>query len=413
MTRLRYLASAVTSLACLAMLTAPADAVVVIDDDFSSGYTDGPIQFQEPNGSGNGIWLGQANTAVDTTSQTVQGRGGGFLRNLWNQSATGGLLGGGADEIGNDFIEGDVIKISSDFQFTLPDPLNAGVYNFGVTDCFGSCGFNATPRAGIETGWNNFAQGAYKIFTNYGRDSNNGLDNEFGLLLTGPDIGIINGKGEDDQPNGAPVDLVSDDLRIEYTAELTDAASRTWTATELIVTNLTTATVITTASIDKPAALETFVWDSLANAPNTNPTTPVEEGVAAHPTNPGSDMWFAAQWVPDGDVLQETNVSAVRFEYLRNLPPLPGDYNGDFSVDAADYTVWRDSNGDMGADLAADGTGDDLLGVPDGDVDGFDYQFWVQQFGTVSAASATGVPEPATLGLLVAATVCVGARVRR
>ena len=44
------------------------------------------------------------------------------------------------------------------------------------------------------------------------------------------------------------------------------------------------------------------------------------------------------------------------FETAAIVPPsLAGDYNGDGVVDAADYTVWRDTFGQTGADLAADG----------------------------------------------------------
>ena len=40
-------------------------------------------------------------------------------------------------------------------------------------------------------------------------------------------------------------------------------------------------------------------------------------------------------------------------------PTLPGDYNVDGTVDAADFTVWRDSFGASGRrQLAADGDGD-------------------------------------------------------
>ena len=43
---------------------------------------------------------------------------------------------------------------------------------------------------------------------------------------------------------------------------------------------------------------------------------------------------------------------------LSVVSTLPGDYNGDGVVDAADYTVWRDNLGRAGMGLAADGNGD-------------------------------------------------------
>lgn len=430
MSRLFHLTMA-SSVAALLMAVSPAKAVVLIDDQFdaANGYTDGLIQFQQPNGADNGIWLGQARTEVNTTDGVVEGRGQGFLRNAWSLGAGGTPLGGPLQndentpnledrttEVGNGFTEGDVIKVSSEFQFTLAAAGNAGIYNFGVTDCFVQCSggnFNPAPRAGIETGYNNFGSGQYKIFTNYARNSNSGPDNAFGVLLDGLDIGIVNGKMLDEMGmevmTGDPLDLESDTLRIEYTAQLTNAATDTWTSTDLIITNVTTDTVLSDAKVDQPMALESWNW----NAEVDNPFTPDvnEGGLAAHDSNPGSEMWFAGLWVPAADILQETNVSSVRFEYLPFFEPIDGDYNNDGFVDAADYTVWRDSNESVGSDLPADGTGDDLLGTPDGDVDDFDRQFWAANYGSNAFGSAAAIPEPSTLMLGV--LVAVGAMARR
>ena len=82
----------------------------------------------------------------------------------------------------------------------------------------------------------------------------------------------------------------------------------------------------------------------------------------------------------------------------------PGDYTQDGVVDTADYTVWRDMLGQTGPGLAADATGNDLLGIPDGVVDQFDYDFWRAHFGeTAPPGSGAGaaVPEPATLIMLL------------
>jgi BNR repeat-containing family member/PEP-CTERM motif len=83
---------------------------------------------------------------------------------------------------------------------------------------------------------------------------------------------------------------------------------------------------------------------------------------------------------------------------------LPGDYNDNGIVDAADYTVWRNSLGQNGVGLAADGTGP--RGIPDGLVDSLDYDFWKSHFGeTIPNGSGAGanaaVPEPATGVMLV------------
>lgn len=65
-------------------------------------------------------------------------------------------------------------------------------------------------------------------------------------------------------------------------------------------------------------------------------------------------------------------------QVLRN----PMDYNGDGSVNAADYTVWRDSLGQTGDGLPADGNGD-------GTVDGIDYDNWKNNFGADASLSGT------------------------
>ncbi len=79
------------------------------------------------------------------------------------------------------------------------------------------------------------------------------------------------------------------------------------------------------------------------------------------------------------------------------LPFIVGDYNGNGSVDAADYTIWRDSFGDS---LPA-GTGAD--GNNDGVITEADYLIWRDNFGnTLQALShSTSIPEPSTISILL------------
>ncbi|MEX2169194.1 MAG: LamG domain-containing protein [Pirellulales bacterium] len=89
------------------------------------------------------------------------------------------------------------------------------------------------------------------------------------------------------------------------------------------------------------------------------------------------------------------------------IPPLPpaqvGDYNGNGIVDAADYTLWRDTLG-SDTDLRADGDGSLI-------VDLGDYTKWVENFGAPGSlgagASAEAVPEPSSLLLAMAAVAAV------
>jgi predicted outer membrane repeat protein len=72
--------------------------------------------------------------------------------------------------------------------------------------------------------------------------------------------------------------------------------------------------------------------------------------------------------------------------------PLPGDYNFNGIVDAADYSVWRDTLGST-TDLRADSSGP-TVGTPNGIVDQADYDFWKSHFGnTLTGLAATSVIE--------------------
>ena len=88
---------------------------------------------------------------------------------------------------------------------------------------------------------------------------------------------------------------------------------------------------------------------------------------------------------------------------------LPGDYNNDTKVDAADYTVWRDNLGGSGSTLGANRDPANM-----GAVSVADYNSWKANFGMMagtgasSAASQAAVPEPAALLLALAGIAVVG-----
>jgi hypothetical protein len=92
--------------------------------------------------------------------------------------------------------------------------------------------------------------------------------------------------------------------------------------------------------------------------------------------------------------------------------PLAGDYNGNGSVDAADYTIWRNTLGSM-SDLRANGNNS---GPSMGKIDQADYIVWKTNFGaggsgagaaTAALGMTSVVPEPAacligcTIGLVL------------
>ncbi|QDT70237.1 hypothetical protein MalM25_31830 [Planctomycetes bacterium MalM25] len=80
-----------------------------------------------------------------------------------------------------------------------------------------------------------------------------------------------------------------------------------------------------------------------------------------------------------------------------------GDYNADGRVDAADYTVWRDTSGQNVTPLTgADGNGDGL-------VNGADRLVWANNYGLVQAgSSAVAVPEPAAQMALLIGLMTLG-----
>jgi hypothetical protein len=77
---------------------------------------------------------------------------------------------------------------------------------------------------------------------------------------------------------------------------------------------------------------------------------------------------------------------------------VPGDYNGNGTVDAADYVLWRDG-GPLQNEVADPGT-----------VSAADYDAWRARFGNPSAGgvgSFAAVPEPAAAVALIIAGACV------
>lgn len=96
----------------------------------------------------------------------------------------------------------------------------------------------------------------------------------------------------------------------------------------------------------------------------------------------------------------------VIVQIIRATDLLTGDFNGDGIVDTTDYTVWRDSEGQTGADLVADA--DDS-----GTVDFSDYAIWATNYGAIfSPSSSFATPEPTTLAAALVAVSAIGYRRR-
>jgi hypothetical protein len=102
---------------------------------------------------------------------------------------------------------------------------------------------------------------------------------------------------------------------------------------------------------------------------------------------------FFDEWSYASDEYFTINLSPI-------AAPLPGDYNDDGLVDAADYTVWRDNLGAPAGTLAND--------VDGGMIGTAQYATWKSNFGASSGGGAhqsLPVPEPGTLLLLMLAAV--------
>lgn len=97
---------------------------------------------------------------------------------------------------------------------------------------------------------------------------------------------------------------------------------------------------------------------------------------------------------PNGGFLNEFQLLDTDFYFtwvdfenpLAPPAPLAGDFNGDGSVDASDYTVWRDN--------------------PEGVFSPEDYTTWANNYGaTASASSSSTIPEPTASALLALSVV--------
>jgi hypothetical protein len=100
--------------------------------------------------------------------------------------------------------------------------------------------------------------------------------------------------------------------------------------------------------------------------------------------------------------IQQANTVNVTYQFdflVAALPPPPnnGDYNGDLTVDAADYTVYRNTLG-MSVEQSSGADGNN-----NGMIDFGDYTFWKMHYGEVVGGAGAGlgalttVPEPSSL----------------
>ena len=75
---------------------------------------------------------------------------------------------------------------------------------------------------------------------------------------------------------------------------------------------------------------------------------------------------------------------SIRGDLYHWCPLVLGDYNGDGTVDASDYTLWRKSIGST-TNLAADGNGN-------GVIDNGDFDVWRANFGQTAGTGSDLTP---------------------
>lgn len=153
--------------------------------------------------------------------------------------------------------------------------------------------------------------------------------------------------------------------------------------------------------VDFPAGVSSGSYDHLFDLTDSASYNP-----AFITANGGVDEAMNALFLAlhDGKAYLNIHTSAYAAGEIRGfLFQVPGDYNDNGVVDAADYLLWRDSEGETGEGLAADSNNDNVI-------DQLDYSEWRQVFGNDrsnshhhanSALLEGAVPEPGTAALAI------------
>jgi hypothetical protein len=133
----------------------------------------------------------------------------------------------------------------------------------------------------------------------------------------------------------------------------------------------------------------------LTNASSYNPAFITASGGVSQAMN------ALFQALHDGKAYLNIHTTAYEGGEIRGfLFQVPGDYNDNGVVDAADYVLWRGSEGETGEGLQADSNNDNVIDIED-------YNEWRSLFGNDRDdghhhGSGAAVPEPTTLAFTVA-----------
>jgi hypothetical protein len=119
--------------------------------------------------------------------------------------------------------------------------------------------------------------------------------------------------------------------------------------------------------------LQDFTYDDIAPWP----ASPDGGGQSLEIVDPLGDPANSANWRASAAVGGSPGTSGL-------LEPIPGDYDGNRTVEQADYTVWRSTFGtSVSPGSGADGNGN-------GTIDAADYAVWRRNVGTMGASGSAG-----------------------
>lgn len=150
------------------------------------------------------------------------------------------------------------------------------------------------------------------------------------------------------------------------------------------VTDMSTSLSVVATDLTAGESALIYTWSTTGTPP-----APVTFSVNADNAAKNTTVTFTEAGLYDFVVTIENPAAGLSSSSAANVrvsPPLPGDYNQDGIVDAADYTVWRDALGDsVPAYSGADGDGDGFIGQND-------YDVWKGQFGETYQAPDAALP---------------------